>query len=136
MRTLLHLGTGLSRLRRRTEGAAAAELALLLPLLMLMLFGLVQLGFAIYTYNAMLNSARAGARLVVFGSDSAAATAAVRGQLPRWVAGAATITITENDAGLARVQIAVPGSAAALMSVVPMPASIDADVTMPRVGDR
>ncbi len=111
-------------------------MALLLPLLFLMLFGVVQLGFAIYTYNAMQNSARTGARLVVFGSASPAAVTAVRGQLPPWVASTATITVTENVGGLARVQVSVPGEAAALMRLVPMPATLDADVTMPRVGDR
>lgn len=111
-------------------------MALLLPMLMVMLFGVVQLGFAIYTYNAMQNGARTGARLVVFGSPADAAAVAVRNQLPRWVASEATITITENTGGLARVQVTVPGASAALMRLVPMPATLDADVTMPRVGDR
>jgi Flp pilus assembly protein TadG len=121
---------------RQCSGAAAAELALLLPLLILMLFGLLQLGIGIYTYNAMLSSARNGARLVVFGNSVAATETAVRNQLPGWAAAAATINITENDAGLARVRVSIPGSAAAVVDMVPMPATIDADVTMPRVGDR
>jgi Flp pilus assembly protein TadG len=126
----------LTRLRQQRSGAAAAEMALLLPLLFLMLFGVVQLGFAIYTFNAMQNSARTGARLVVFGSAPAAAVTAVRGQLPPWVANAAVITVTENVGGLARVRVSVPGASAALMRLVPMPTTLDADVTMPRVGDR
>lgn len=123
-------------LRGNRTGAAAAEMALLLPILTVMLFGVVQLGFAIYTYNAMQNSARTGARLVVFGSPRDAAVTAVRNQLPRWVASEATINITENTGGLARVQVAVPGASAALLRLVPMPAMLNADVTMPRVGDR
>jgi Flp pilus assembly protein TadG len=123
-------------LKQQRGGAAAVEMALLLPVMMLMLFGVVQLGFAIYTYNAMLNSARAGARLVVFGTSSADAETAVRNELPGWVRPDATITITENVGGLARVQVSVPGASAALLRLVPMPTTIDADVTMPRVGDR
>jgi Flp pilus assembly protein TadG len=103
--------------------------------MILLLFGTVQLGFAIYTYNAMLNSARMGARQVVFGTSPGDASAAVRAQLPGWVAAEADITITENSGGLARVVVQVPGASAALMRLVPMPATITADVTMPRVGD-
>ncbi len=124
------------QLRRERAGAAAAEMALLLPLLFLMLFGVVQLGFGIYTYNAMQNSARTGARMVVFGSSTSAASSAARGQLPPWIRSEATITVTENVGGLARVRIQATGASAALLRFMPMPATLEADVTMPRVGDR
>lgn len=126
----------LAQVGRNRSGVAAAEFALVLPLLAMGLFGLSQVGFLYFTYNAMLNGARTGAREIVFGRSEAAVTAAVRSQLPPWAAATAAITLTPNDDGVARVRISVPGADASLLQIVPMPETIDAEVAMPRVGDR
>jgi Flp pilus assembly protein TadG len=120
---------------RDRSGVAAMELAILLPVFALMIFGLSQIGFAYFTYNTMLNSARTGAREIAFGRDVALVRTSVRDQLPTWAAPSATITITANDAGIARVLISVPGTKVSLFNFVPMPAKIDALVSMPRVAD-
>lgn len=44
------------------QGAAAVEFALILPLLLLFLFGIVQFGFLFSVYNTMVHAAREGAR--------------------------------------------------------------------------
>ena len=120
---------------RRRSGAVAAEFALIVPLLATLMFGVLQFGFAIYTYNAMETAARTGARQIAFGTNTAAAEAATRAALPDWVAGAATVTSVANDDGYTRLIVSVPGSTAALLSLVPMPETFRAEVAMPRVND-
>jgi Flp pilus assembly pilin Flp len=66
----------MSRLRNRTargflrdqRGSPAVEFALIAPVLMLLVFGIVQFGFAFYTYNEMFNGAREGARRLAVGA--------------------------------------------------------------------
>ena len=55
--------------RRREGGAAAVEFALLLPLLVLLLFGIIEFGFAFSTRIQATNAAREAARLAVVGVD-------------------------------------------------------------------
>jgi Flp pilus assembly pilin Flp len=55
--------------RRAEDGAAAVEFALLLPLLVLLLFGLIQFGLAFNTRIQATNAAREGARMAVVGID-------------------------------------------------------------------
>jgi Flp pilus assembly pilin Flp len=53
----------------REEGAAAVEFALLLPLLVLLLFGFIQFGLAFNTRIQATNAAREAARMAVVGID-------------------------------------------------------------------
>lgn len=121
---------------RRRSGAVAAEFALIVPLLATLMFGVLQFGFAIYTYNAMETAARTGARQIAFGTNPVAAEAATRAALPDWVAGAASVTSIADDDGFTRLTVTVPGSSAALLGLVPMPENFTAEVAMPRVNDR
>jgi Flp pilus assembly pilin Flp len=54
---------------RGEDGAAAVEFALLLPLLVLLLFGFIQFGVAFNTRIQATNAAREAARLAVVGID-------------------------------------------------------------------
>jgi Flp pilus assembly protein TadG len=61
--------------RRRRRGQALVEFALVLPILLLMIFGIVDAGRLIYTYNTVSNAARDGARVAIvnqsnFGTDT------------------------------------------------------------------
>ena len=69
--------------QRDQDGAAAVEFALLLPLLVLMLFGLIQFGIAFNTKIQATNAAREGARMAVVGIDN---WADVGGGLAFWQA--------------------------------------------------
>jgi Flp pilus assembly protein TadG len=52
--------------RRVVErGQALTEFALILPVLLLLLFGLLDFGRAIYAYNALANAAREGGRTAI-----------------------------------------------------------------------
>jgi len=52
------------------DGAAAVEFALLLPLLVVLLFGFIQFGTAFNTKIQATNAAREGARMAVVGIDN------------------------------------------------------------------
>ena len=69
--------------QRDQDGAAAVEFALLLPLLVLLLFGLIQFGLAFNTKIQATNAAREGARMAVVGIDN---WADVGGGLAFWQA--------------------------------------------------
>jgi Flp pilus assembly pilin Flp len=55
--------------RRDEDGAAAVEFALLLPLLVLLLFGLIEFGLAFNKRIQATNAAREAARMAVVGID-------------------------------------------------------------------
>ncbi len=56
------------KVRRRTEkGAAAVEFALVLPILVLLVFGIVEFGRAYNAYLSVTHAAREGARLAAVG---------------------------------------------------------------------
>lgn len=60
--------------RRAQRGIAALEFALVLPLLLLLLFGIVEMGFLLYDKAVITNASRAAARqAVAFGEDSTGA---------------------------------------------------------------
>ncbi len=47
------------------RGAAAVELALIIPLLLIILFGMIELGWGLYVKAVVTNAAREGARFAV-----------------------------------------------------------------------
>jgi Flp pilus assembly pilin Flp len=55
---------------RDEDGAAAVEFALLLPLLILLLFGMIQFGIALNARIQATNAAREAARMAVIGIDN------------------------------------------------------------------
>ena len=65
--------------RAGDDGAAAVEFALVLPLLLLLVFGIVDFGRAYSTRVELRHAAREGVRVYSLSQDSAAARCAVRG---------------------------------------------------------
>ena len=53
----------LRRLRRSESGAEVIEFALTLPLLLLVVFGIIEFGFVFQQYEVVTNAAREGARI-------------------------------------------------------------------------
>ena len=76
-------GTSVSE-RRLEHGAAAVEFALVVPLLVTLLFGMIQFGWFFFVANSASAAAREGARQIVVGNcwDSAQFLAYVKGQAP------------------------------------------------------
>ncbi|HEX7976774.1 MAG TPA: TadE/TadG family type IV pilus assembly protein [Anaerolineales bacterium] len=65
--------------RRRERGQELVEYALLLPIFLLLLMVLLDMGRAIYYYSTVQNAARAGARYgIVHTNDTAGVAAAAR----------------------------------------------------------
>ena len=92
----------MKKVLRDTRGAALLEMALTLPLMLLVAIGIVEFGRAYQTWQVLTNAAREGARIAVLpGIDDATVTSRVQsymsdGQLPNSLT--ATITITRNNA--------------------------------------
>jgi Flp pilus assembly pilin Flp len=89
---------------REQDGAAAVEFALLLPLLVLLLFGFIQFGLAFNTRIQATNAAREAARQAVIGIDDWSDVGGVPfWQLARDRAGVGSISnctfITDNVVG-------------------------------------
>jgi uncharacterized protein (UPF0333 family) len=63
VRSLVH------RLRRRTRGQALVEFALLTPVLMVFVVGVIDFGKLFYTYQVITNAAREGARRAALADD-------------------------------------------------------------------
>src|SRR4051812_28489854 len=56
--------------RHRHRGQALVEFALVIPLFLLLLFGIVDAGRLVFTYNAVSNAARDGARVAIVNQSS------------------------------------------------------------------
>jgi Flp pilus assembly protein TadG len=70
---------------RESRGAAAVEFAILVPIFIVIVFGIVDFGLMFYSKTVITNAAREGARTASLSGDLAAVTAAVTtavGSLP------------------------------------------------------
>lgn len=124
---------------RRRRGGAAIEFALVLPVLLALIFGIIEYGWIFFQQANILSAAREGARLGVTVAQDASpnpgATAVTRVQsvLATYGIDAASATITATQSGAApqetlTVQIAVPYTP--LIGLVPTPANLSAQMTM------
>ena len=62
--------------RRRDEGAAAVEFALVLPILVVLLFGIIEFGLVFDAQLTITHAAREGARVASVGGNVGSAVAA------------------------------------------------------------
>lgn len=114
----------------------AFEFALLVPIILVFLFGSLQYGTMLYTYNLMLNSARSSARGLAIGTLTAdEAQTRIADTMPPWVK-ADKVQAVATDVGANSVQlvVTVPSSAASVVSFAPAPANISARVVMLKEG--
>ena len=84
---------------RRERGAAAVEMAIVLPLLLLLIGGIIDFGRLMFAEVMVVNAAREGARMVAMGlprAASARADAALTPQFEDVVNGGDAATITMN----------------------------------------
>lgn len=120
------------------RGAAATELALILPLLTTMILAVFEYGAVIYSYSAMQFGANRVARTVAVNRMSnAQAQTAVRNYLPGWVRDDVTVAVsqtapTDANTNLVRVQLSVPAQQATPLAILTrmMPWQLTANVAM------
>ena len=98
---------------RSESGASAVEFALLLPVLMLILFGIVEFGLALHRQAILTNASREGARLGIVQSVPAITAAAVDTAINNYL-GPAGI----NPGSVTRTIVGVPGSVTGLPVIV------------------
>ena len=81
----------------RDRGVAAVEFALLLPMLLLLIFGIIDFGRALNTQITLTQAAREGARLAALGQSSANVTSATQNAATGLTP--VTVTVTTCPAG-------------------------------------
>ncbi len=102
----------------RKRGAAIVEFAVVLPLLLLLLFGIVEFGWLFMVRQTLVNAAREGCRIAVLSTATEGDRATRIGDVmePFGVAGGGMWTFTASDitAEIQWVKISMPASAIAL----------------------
>ncbi|MGY1779263.1 TadE/TadG family type IV pilus assembly protein [Geodermatophilus sp. SYSU D01036] len=94
----------------RERGASVVEFALIVPLLMILVLGIVEFGHAFQVQGTLSAAAREGARVMALQSNPAAARAAVRDAAP-------TLDPAITDAQIAITPAACPMTAATTANV-------------------
>ncbi len=97
-------GRGLGRAVRRSDGQSTVEVALVLPLLVLVIFGCLKVGMAFFSYEQVASAANAGARAAAVnhgGDPTVAARAAARAVSP-------TMGLTDSQIAVTYVSTATP----------------------------
>lgn len=84
----------LPRATRNSRGQALAEFALALPILVLVIVAVFDVGRLVFTYNAITNAAREGARLAIVNQDVAAVQARTVGQGAGVIAAPSDVQVT------------------------------------------
>ena len=75
----------------KARGQSLVEFALVLPLFLVLVMGIFDLGLAVFSYNSITNAAREGARLAIVNQDEA--TISTRTTSQAGVAQAPTVTV-------------------------------------------
>jgi len=108
--------------RPRERGAAAVEMASVLPMLLLVIGGLVDFGRAYYYKSVSANAAREGARMVAMGYSAADATTRVNsavGTLPAGMGTTKSYVSCPNGTSAGSATVTVTGFNWTVLNVVP-----------------
>jgi hypothetical protein len=130
------------RKRRGERGQSLVELALTLPVLLLLLIGVVEVGNALNAYITVVDAARDGARLGSKGSasddDIKNLVVTEMGRLPNGVNPASDITVQRNTVpGSQSIRVEVCYDHSLILHVplvTPDPLRMCSTTTMPRLG--
>jgi Flp pilus assembly protein TadG len=123
--------------RRGRSGSAAVEFAIMLPVFLAILFGIIQFGSVLFLHNNMVNAAREAARrMSVAELDKPAAEAYVQNYLAGWnlpFQVNATVPAPGVINGDVIMQVTVPAADAALINFpIAWPGNLVAQATMRR----
>jgi hypothetical protein len=86
--------------RRRSRGQGLVEFAIVIPLILLAVFGILDMGRAIFTYNTLAQSARQAVRTAIVNQDESAIRSTAFGSAPTLglTAGDVAVCFKEHDA--------------------------------------
>lgn len=103
----------IARFVKRDDGAAMVELALLLPLVLLVLFGITEFGRGLSVYMCLNHATREGARLGALGASDADILQAIRASAPSLDPAQIRVTISPGEnsrstGSIVRVQVDYP----------------------------
>jgi Flp pilus assembly protein TadG len=103
--------------KKRRLGAAAVEMAVVTPLLLTMLFGIIEFGYAFTVRQSLVTAAREGARIAALpGSSNADIQARINEYLnPLSLNATTTLTRATVDNPTERVSVTVPYSQVSLL---------------------
>ena len=87
------------RVLRSNKGQSIVELAILLPVLLMLLFGTIEFGRIYGTYMIISNASREGARVAAVGGSTTQIQNAVIGTAPTLNVGSMTIVVSKSGAG-------------------------------------
>ena len=95
---------------RFERGSAAVEFALVLPVIVMLVMVVVQVGMIVQTQLMLTNAAREGARAAAVAIESSEAVSAALAVLPERVAGGARVTVERQIqvGGRAKVTVEYP----------------------------
>jgi len=88
----------------RSRGQALVEFSLVIPIFLLVLMGLFDLGRAVFSYNTLTNAAREGARMAIVNQDKPSIIAHAKQQ-------SAMVELNDPAVSVAFYQIAANGTA-------------------------
>jgi TadE-like protein len=88
--------------RQKRRGQALVEFALVIPIFLLLLIALFDLGRAVFAYNTLTNAAREGARLAIVNQDKASVLARAKAQ-------SAIVELDDPSANVLYYQVADDG---------------------------
>ena len=107
---------------RGASGATAIEFALILPVLLIMVLGIVDFGMVFYAKTSTQNTARDIVRQIATNRLKVAdATTTAKSQVATWLVSYTTVSVTQTAAGdptknEITVDVAIPASKAAVTS--------------------
>lgn len=85
--------------RQRSRGQALVEFALVLPIFLLILIAVFDLGRAVFAYNSITNGAREGARLAIVNQTAASITARAVASVAIAETGSPNVTVVFRESG-------------------------------------
>jgi Flp pilus assembly protein TadG len=109
----------LSRLVRRDDGAAMVEMAIVLPLFLLLVWGVIDFGRLLFTANSMATAVREGARQAAVLADPVPSQAVVKARVEAAFTPFGSPAIT--DAEISIDVTSVPGSVIVKVTNYPWP---------------
>jgi Flp pilus assembly protein TadG len=119
---------------RSESGASAVEFALLLPVLMMILFGTIEFGLALYQQSILTNASREGARLGIVQSIPAITTTAINAAIDNYLTAAGippgTVTRTIVAGGATGTPVTVTLNLPYTYAVLPGLTSIAPTITL------